>query len=226
MQPAFKIAIATVAYGLVHSLLASRAVKQVATALLGESNYRTFYRPFYIFQAAVATSTLFYYMSRLQTPILYHIHGLPTYCVRAGQFLALLHAYAAAREVGLLRITGLDGMLWRQRGLPVPSAPAAQGPEEDIATGRLTTAGPFAWSRHPLNFSAVPLFWLTPKLSTGRLAFNVVATLYLVLGSLHEESRLSHAYGRKYKIYVRSGVPLFVPRPKLRLNSSEATSQQ
>ena len=103
-------------------------------------------------------------------------------------------------------------MFLRQRGLPVPSAPAAQGPEEDIATGRLRTAGPFAWSRHPLNFSAVALFWLTPKLSTGRLAFNVVATLYLVLGSLHEESRLSHAYGRVYKIYVRSGVPFFVPR--------------
>jgi methanethiol S-methyltransferase len=30
--------------------------------------------------------------------------------------------------------------------------------------------------RHPLNFHAVPLFWLTPHLTTRRFAFNVAAT--------------------------------------------------
>jgi steroid 5-alpha reductase family enzyme len=133
--------------------------------------------------------------------------------VRGGQVLALCHLYTGAREVGLLRITGVDSMLLGMRGIAVPDAPVAQGPEADIVTGTLSAGGPFRWSRHPLNFWAVPLFWLTPKLTTGRLAFNILATLYLVLGSWHEELRLHQAYGRRYRAYERSGVPFFLPLP-------------
>jgi protein-S-isoprenylcysteine O-methyltransferase Ste14 len=215
MHPVFKITIATAAYALTHSVFASRTVKRAAAAVVGENNCRAFYRPFYVCQALVATGVLFTYMRSLQTPVLYHVRGVPALGLRAGQLLALLHAYTATREVGVLRITGADGMLLRVRGMPVPEAPVAQGPEVNPATGRLSTAGPFTLSRHPLNFSAVPLFWLTPKLTTGRLAFNIVATMYLALGSLHEERRLRHAYGREYEAYVQSGVPFFVPRLRL-----------
>jgi methanethiol S-methyltransferase len=211
MKPVLKIAAATVIYGLVHSLLASHAIKRFATLLFGEHNYRAYYRPFYIVHAVVATGALLLYTTRFHTPTLYRVRGFPAYSLRAGQILALLHLYRGLREIGLLRITGIDGMLLRLRSLPVPRAPAAQGPEADIVTGTLTTGGPFRWSRHPLNFSAVPLFWLTPKVSTGRFAFNVLATVYLVVGSLHEELRLHRAYGRSYKAYLESGVSFFLP---------------
>jgi len=216
MTAALKIAIATAAYGLMHTLLASRTLKEAVTVTVGENNYRAFYRPFYVLQALASTVILFRYTSRLHTRTLYQVRGLPAACMRAGQVAALLHGYGAAREVGLLRITGADGMLQRLRGLSVPGAPVAQGPERDIVTGRLTAGGPFAWSRHPLNFTAVPLFWLSPKLTTGRLAFNVVATVYLVLGSLHEERRLQQGYGREYWSYLRSGPAFFLPRLRSR----------
>jgi hypothetical protein len=216
MPPVLKIAVATVAYALVHSLLASHAVKRCASMLFGEHNYRTFYRPFYIVQAVVTTGALFLYTIRFRTHTLYHVRGFPAYWLRAGQVLALVHLYTGVREVGLLRLVGLDGMLLRLRGLPVPEGPVAQGPEADIFTGRLTAGGPFRWSRHPLNFSAVPLFWSTPKLTTGRLAFNVVATLYLVLGSLHEERRLRRVYGRTYTAYLHRGARFFLPLPPRR----------
>lgn len=208
-----KIVVATIVYAAVHSLLASRAAKRFATSVVGEHNYRAFYRPFYVAQATVTTGALFLYMAGSNTPTLYRVRGLPALCVRSGQVLALCHLYAGLREVGLLRITGVDSMLLRMHGAAVPDAPVAQGPEADIATGTLAAGGPFRWSRHPLNLSAVPLVWLTPKLTTGRLAFNLLATLYLVLGSWHEELRLHAAYGRKYSAYVRSGVPFFLPLP-------------
>jgi methanethiol S-methyltransferase len=189
-------------------------VKRVAASLFGEERYRAFYRPFYIVQAVATTSALFLYALRFGTPTLYQVRGFSAYCLRAGQVVALLQVYSGLREVGLLRFVGLDGMLLRLRHMPVPEAQAAQGPESDIVTGRLTAGGPFRWSRHPLNFYAVPLFWLTPKLSTGRLAFNVVATLYLLLGSLHEERRLHRVYGRSYTAYLQSGVPFFFPLPR------------
>jgi protein-S-isoprenylcysteine O-methyltransferase Ste14 len=225
MPPVLKITVATIVYGLVHSLLASHAVKRRAASLLGQNNYRAFYRPFYIGQAVVTTGALAVYGLRLRTPTLYHVRGLPAYCLRAGQVLALVYLYTAAREIGLLRLTGIDGMLLHVRGRSVPEAPVAQGPEADIVTGSLTTGGPFRASRHPLNFSAVPLFWLTPKLSMGRLAFNVVATLYLVLGSLHEELRLRQAYGRDYRTYVRSGAAFFLPRPRRQKYFSTSNSR-
>ncbi len=51
------------------------------------------------------------------------------------------------------------------------------------------------------------------------LAFNAVATLYLVVGSIHEERRLLAAYGPAYAAYRRSGVPFYLPRPAPRLDT-------
>lgn len=49
-------------------------------------------------------------------------------------------------------------------------------------------------------------------MTTQRLAFNLAATLYLVLGSLHEEQRLRTEYGQAYADYQESGVPFYWPR--------------
>jgi protein-S-isoprenylcysteine O-methyltransferase Ste14 len=48
---------------------------------------------------------------------------------------------------------------------------------------------------------------MTAKLA----AFNVVVTIYLSAGSLHEEARLGEAYGEAYAEYQTSGVGFFVP---------------
>jgi protein-S-isoprenylcysteine O-methyltransferase Ste14 len=214
MGPALQITLATIAYGVLHSFLASRSAKRFAARAVGEANARVFYRPFYIVQALVTTTALFVCTYRMPAHTLYHVRGVRAMVLRSGQLLALLHAYRAAREVGLLRLSGGDSVLLRAREGRVALPPAAQGPERDPQTRRLSVGGPFRWSRHPLNFSAVPLFWMTPRLTTGRLAFNAVATVYLVLGSLHEELRLRDAYGNEYVAYQQSGVPFFMPWPR------------
>jgi hypothetical protein len=93
----------------------------------------------------------------------------------------------------------------------VPPEPEAQGPALD-AEGKQRAGGPFAWSRHPLNFAPVILFWLTPRMTTNHLAFSAAATAYLVLGSLHEETRLRQAYGVEYAAYQNSGARFYLPR--------------
>ena len=50
-------------------------------------------------------------------------------------------------------------------------------------------------------------------MTTNLLAFNTAATVYLVIGSLHEESRLREAFGDKYIAYERSDVPFYLPSP-------------
>jgi protein-S-isoprenylcysteine O-methyltransferase Ste14 len=71
--------------------------------------------------------------------------------------------------------------------------------------------GPFATSRHPLNFAFCALVWLEPRMTTTLAAFQALATLHLLAGSWHEESRLAARFGAPYEAYRRSGVPFFVP---------------
>jgi hypothetical protein len=133
--------------------------------------------------------------------------------MHAGQVAAIVQATAAARQVGVLRILGLEGLLcWLGDG-PVPPEPEAQGPALD-AEGLRHAAGPFAWSRHPLNFAPLPAFWLHPRMTTTLLAFNLASTAYLVIGSWHEEARLQEAFGGGYAAYQRSGVPFYLPAPQ------------
>jgi hypothetical protein len=118
----------------------------------------------------------------------------------------------SAGQVGLRRITGLESLLaWFGDG-PVPPEPEAQGPALDDE-GRRHAIGPFAWSRHPLNFAPLPVFWLWPRMTTNLLAFNTAATIYLVVGSLHEEARLREAFGGDYDAYLSGSVPFYVPVP-------------
>jgi hypothetical protein len=133
--------------------------------------------------------------------------------MHAAQAGGVVYMTAAARQVGVRRIFGLESFTaWLGNG-PVPPEPEAQGPALD-AEGRRHAAGPFAWSRHPLNFAPVPIFWLWPRMTTSLLAFNAAATAYLVIGSLHEEARLQEAFGADYAAYQRSGVPFYLPAPQ------------
>jgi protein-S-isoprenylcysteine O-methyltransferase Ste14 len=50
-------------------------------------------------------------------------------------------------------------------------------------------------------------------MTTNLLAFNAVATIYFVVGSLHEEARLRDAYGEDYDAYLNSGISFYVPFP-------------
>jgi hypothetical protein len=123
------------------------------------------------------------------------------------------YATAAAGQVGQRRIAGLESLLaWLGNG-PVPPEPEAQGPALDDE-GKIHASGPFAWSRHPLNFAPLPILWLWPPMTTSLLAFNTAATIYLVVGSLHEETRLREAFGDDYDAYLNSGVPFYIPVPQ------------
>lgn len=215
MQTFVKMALATLAFAAVHSALASRKAKDVAGRVVGEERRDAAYRIAFVGQSLVSFTALAAFGASLPNTTVYRVTGPVAWLIRLGQITGALQLLAGLRAVGFRRWSGLRNLAAYLAGKPMPPGPAAQGPEmaED---GRLTVDGPYRWSRHPLNFAGLPMIWLTPHMTTRRLAFNVVGTVYLALGSKHEEARLEVAYGDAYRAYVGSGVPFFWRPPGLK----------
>ena len=64
--------------------------------------------------------------------------------------------------------------------------------------------------RHPLYTFSMLLIWFMPTMSVNLLIFNILATLYFVIGSIIEERRLTVDFGEAYTSYKRE-VSRFIP---------------
>jgi protein-S-isoprenylcysteine O-methyltransferase Ste14 len=71
--------------------------------------------------------------------------------------------------------------------------------------------GPYLWVRHPLYFFVLVLIWSAPDVSSDRLLFNVLWTLWIVLGAVLEEKDLVSEFGETYRHYQKN-VPMLFPR--------------
>ena len=204
-----KVMAATAAFGLVHSTLASRRAKLAAANAFGD-RLNGLYRVFYLAQSAATFGMLAAYLRRLPSRELYRVRG-PLAIRHAGQAVALLHATAAARQVGIPRILGLEEPLLARRTHPCrPNRRPRGRPSTPRGCARRRA---FRLEPTPAQLWPLPLFWLHTRMTTSLLAFNIAATVYLVLGSLHKENRLREAYGETYSAYQRSGVPFYLPSP-------------
>ena len=205
-----KAALATAVFATVHSALASRQAKHAAGRLVGEERRDATYRVFYVAQSLCGFAGLVAFTASLPKRTVYRVQGPAAHLLRLGQAAGVMHLIAGLREIGVMRWAGLYNFAAWRTGGPIPEGPVAQGPELQV-DGRLSTDGPFRWSRHPLNFSGIPIFWFTPHMTTRRLGFNLASTLYFILGSAHEEARLKEAYGDVYRGYLARDVPFFLP---------------
>jgi protein-S-isoprenylcysteine O-methyltransferase Ste14 len=70
----------------------------------------------------------------------------------------------------------------------------------------------------------VPALWLMPRMTVNLAAFNFVVTVYLIVGSVHEEERLRATYGQAYIDYQRSGINFFVPSASRLVNPKSNNS--
>jgi protein-S-isoprenylcysteine O-methyltransferase Ste14 len=205
IKPSLRVMAATGIFAALHSWLASHAAKGAVLKLVGKRILNALYRTAYISQSVASFTALTWYIRRQPGRTLYHAKGRSAWGLRSAQLASLGVATLAAREVGFRRISGLQSFAQWQQGNEVQPEPEAQGPSEEL--GELRIEGPFKWSRHPLNFWPLGVLWLNPRMTTNLLAFNVAASIYLILGSMREELRLKTAYGDKYVEWVRGSSP-------------------
>jgi protein-S-isoprenylcysteine O-methyltransferase Ste14 len=84
-------------------------------------------------------------------------------------------------------------------------------------------SGVYRWVRHPLYFSCLLLIWSCPDITADRLLFNILWTVWIVLGTVFEERDLVASFGEAYRDYQRN-VPMLIPyriRPAVRGSRSD-----
>jgi protein-S-isoprenylcysteine O-methyltransferase Ste14 len=200
-------------WALVHSVLASKQVKDLIRRVAG-SRYRDgLYRLIFNAQSVVSLLWAARRFSRLPDKDLYHARPPWSWLFRASQVASLGVLLSGVRVMGILRFAGLTPLWDLLTGSDVRPAPEAQGPPVG-SDDEVVRAGAFRFSRHPGNLGALGYFLFLPRMTANRAVLVALVALYAVLGSMHEEYRLRAAYTAAYERYRRV-VPFLVPgRPR------------
>lgn len=205
-----KVSLLFVLYGVVHSFLASAAAKQGFARLLGERARKGLYRLLYNAQAVLTTLAAAVIFQRLPDRDLYRVERPWAWAFNLVQLAGISLLLRALSVTGFDRMIGLPQLVAYWRGEdPAPEA-AAQGPPLQ-ALKDPARLGPFGWVRHPENLGVMLTLWAFPRMTLNRLALALWTTVYGVVGSLHEDSRLEGAYGAAFNRYRRA-TPMLVPR--------------
>lgn len=70
--------------------------------------------------------------------------------------------------------------------------------------------GPYRWVRHPLYFFILIMIWSCPDMSADRLLFNIMWSIWIIIGAVLEEKDLISQFGNTYREYQKF-VPMFLP---------------
>jgi methanethiol S-methyltransferase len=129
--------------------------------------------------------------------VLFQIQGPLQVLPRAVSFLAIAGFIWGVRSLRTFDPFGRIPIVVRLRGRRLRPPNFALG-------------GPYLWVRHPLYFFMLVLVWSVPGVNSDRLLFNVLWTLWIILGSYFEEKDLAAEFGEMYRHYQKT-VPMLLP---------------
>ena len=179
-------------YFAVHSLLASLSVKRRVAARWPE--FMRAYRLAFNVCAIILLLPIFWLSTAQPWPILWQWHGLGSWIATGLRILALLGFMWSLKYYDLQEFVGLRQ--WRMH-LAAP---------EDQESLRLSPLHRFV--RHPWYFFAMVLVW-TQDMDVGKFVSSVIISLYLIVGSRMEESKLLVYHGDRYRRYMQRVQGLF-----------------
>jgi protein-S-isoprenylcysteine O-methyltransferase Ste14 len=183
-------------FAVLHSLLADPRFKSRAKKVFGEI-FDRWQRLAYVLLALFMVLPFLYILIFLPDKTLYIISAPWSWLMAGGQILAAVALLLTLSQTGVSYFLGLS-----QLG----GANAPTGGE-----GGLVTDGFYGHIRNPLFFFAAVFLWLSPVMTEGLLAFNILAMIYFYLGARHEERSLKEEFGQEYEDY-KEKVPMFLPR--------------
>jgi methanethiol S-methyltransferase len=203
MPPWMKVFLGFAAYAAVHSALLTGWARRGLEAAVGVRAFQGLFRLFFNVQAVVLLAVFAGWAASLPDRELFRLGAGGTALLWAVRVAALAFIVRCAFALGAGSFFGLvDLRAWRE-GRPPPG--------DGVESGTLSVEGPYRWVRHPMYAAGFIVLWAGPRWTANGLAFAVAASLYLWLGSLHEERRLLRYYGEAYRAYS-ARTPRFLPR--------------
>jgi protein-S-isoprenylcysteine O-methyltransferase Ste14 len=179
-------------FGLQHSLLARRSVKQSLARFAPPDLERSTF----VLTTGLVLGLMLWQWRALPASI-WHIDAQPW-----GTLIWLLYGTGWAVAVAATFITSHPEFLGlRQAGwFPRP----ADGP------AGLTRRSMYALVRHPMMTGLLLAFWATPVMTVGHLLFALAGSGYIAIGVHFEERDLRREFGADYDEYARQ-VPRLLP---------------
>lgn len=137
----------------------------------------------------------------------------------SGNTLLSLEGYSRWVANGIF-ISSMIGMMWSLQALASFDMfgirqVLAHIHASNVGSMPFTIRGPYRWVRHPLYFCILVLIWFRPELTADRLLFNVLFTIWIVIGTVLEERDLVADFHETYTEYQRR-VPMLIPWRLLR----------
>jgi methanethiol S-methyltransferase len=195
------------AFGVVHSLLASREAKQIAQRLLGRNVATATYRLVYNVLAFATILPALYLVFRLPDRELYRFPA-PWDAIALGmQVLAALGLLYAVYQMDVWFFLGL-------RQLGEPPQLGIRYSIDSTSTPQLVTNGLHRFVRHPLYTTSLIVLYLASPMSLNWLAFAISCNVYFFVGSIFEERKLVREFGDAYRAYQQR-IPRLLPQPWL-----------
>ena len=188
------LVLSILAWGVVHSLLASLQVKELARRWFGRNGLR-FYRLFYNAFAMVSFLPVLGVAALTPDRILYAVRFPWSVLMVLGEILAIAGLVAGVLKTGVWDFLGLQPFMGNKK-------PA-----------RLTITGLYHYVRHPLYAAGLALIWLLPHMTVNALVMNIALTIYILVGAFFEERKLRNEFGQEYIDYV-AVTPMLIPFTK------------
>ncbi len=198
MKNALLVFVTMAAWSVFHSWLAALQTKEAMREIFGKAADR-FYRIGFVLAAVLTLVPILLMVGFLPSQVLWQIRPPWLYLTVTLQLLAVLGLIAGVFHTDVMAFIGLRQLL----------------SNESERQEKLVVKGFYKWVRHPLYFFGLIFIWLIPVVTDLILAFNIAASLYLILGTLPEEQKLVKTFGKAYVTYQKK-VPRLIPGTKRR----------
>ncbi len=187
------LVIASILWGVIHSILASRAVKDAARRFFGPASDRLYRFSYNVFSVASIFPVLLMLFTFPDQP-LYTIPEPWVYISVLIQGAAFFALVAGVMQTGPFEFAGLTQLAGLEPGTPP----------------KLVTDGLYAYVRHPLYTAGLTFLWAWPDMTVNRIALWVVFSLYFIIGAYFEERRMLREFP-EYAAY-KTRTPMLLPK--------------
>ena len=177
-----------------HSVMARTRIKQWITNWLPPALERSTY---VWIASALFSATCFWW--RHMPGQLYAAEGLWRWFGHVVQLSGLVLIVRSASMLDVLELAGI-----RQVSEAMDRRPLADGVRAGNPPGpHLRCAGPYRMVRHPLYLGWALVVFGVPDMTTSRLLFACISTVYLVIAIPWEERSMVDTFGDSYRQYAK-----------------------